>query len=97
MPLLAWCASGALVLGCSGEVATPIDLDNPPQLTDDTVDPMTDVTHPISPTPEMESLARQQCLDDPALEEGYVRAVDPETDQIMSEITVDCAEVREAG
>jgi len=82
----------AVLAGCSGETAVPIDLDNPPVLDDRPSDP--DVTHPLSPTPQMERLARQQCLDDPTLDEGYIRAVDPAGGAIMSEFSVDCDEVR---
>ena len=45
----------------------------------------------------MEQLARRQCLDDPSLVHGYVRAVDPVSDEILAEFTVECAEVRENG
>ncbi len=41
-------------------------------------------------------LAEQQCLDDPAKTEGVIRIVDPQTDQVVSEFVVDCAEVRAA-
>lgn len=81
---------GAMVLvGCSGEEAVPIDPANPPVVE---VEPP-DVTHRIEPTPQMEELARQQCIDDPSLDEGYVEAVDPATDQVLSQVSVDCAEV----
>ncbi len=76
--------------GCSSEQAVPIDPANPPVLD---VEPP-DVSHPIGPTPQMEQLARQQCVDDPTLDQGYVEAVDPTTDEVMTEITVDCDEVR---
>ncbi len=40
--------------------------------------------------------AEQQCLDDPDLDEGVVRLVDPATDEVMNEYRADCAEVRAA-
>lgn len=88
---IALCA-GTLT-GCSGEEAVPIDPANPPVL--DAEPP--DVSHPIQPTPQMEELARRQCVDDPSLDEGYVEAVDPNTDQVLTRITVDCATVRAEG
>ena len=81
-----------LAIGCSGEEAVPIDPANPPTTID-----LTDVTHRLEPTEQMQDLAEQQCLDDPDLDEGFVQAVDPDTDQIMSQVTVDCAEVRGQG
>jgi hypothetical protein len=89
----------ALLAGCSGETAVPIDPRNPPLLEDGTDGGglTSEVTHPINATPEMQRLARQQCLDDPTLVEGYVRAVDPGTGAVMAEITVACDEVRDDG
>lgn len=88
----------ALVLGlglaaCSGEEAVPIDPANPPT----TLPDLTDVTHGLEPTDQMREAAEQQCLDDPELDEGYIRAVDPDTEAVMAELTVDCAEVRAGG
>lgn len=83
----------ALVAGCTDEEAVPIDPANPPIVEAEPPD----ITHPIQPTPRMEELARQQCVDDPSLDEGYVEAVDPETDQVLTQIAVDCAEVRSEG
>ena len=77
-------------IGCSGEEAIPIDPANPPVPSVD----LTDVTHRIEPTEEMRQAAAQQCLDDPALAEGYVRAVDPDTEDVVAELSVDCEEVR---
>ena len=85
-------AIGALASACSGEEAVPIDPANPPTTLD-----LTDVTHQLEPTDQMRDLAEQQCLDDPELDEGFVQAVDPTTDQVMSEVTVDCADVRSRG
>lgn len=81
------------LVGCSGDEAVPIDPANPPVL--DAEPPA--VTHSITATPEMEELARQQCFDDPSLEEGYVEAVDPDTDQVLAEVAVDCDAVRSDG
>lgn len=87
-------ALGVIVLaGCSGEEAVPIDPSNPPVVEAEPPD----VTHLIGPTPQMEELARQQCIDDPSLGEGYVEAVDPETDRVLTEVSVDCSEVRADG
>lgn len=77
-----------LAAGCIADDATPIDPENPPVVAD-----LSDVTHPLQPTDEMREAAEAQCLDDPSLTEGYVRAVDPQTETILAEITVDCAEV----
>lgn len=38
--------------------------------------------------------AEQQCLDDPDLDEGVVRIVDAETDEVVNEYRVDCDDVR---
>lgn len=83
---------------CSGEASTPIDL----RATTTTEGP------PISgvPLPEddpnaeareqVRQLAEQQCLDDPSKTEGVIRIVEPETEEIVGELIVDCAEVRAA-
>lgn len=55
---------------------------------------VTDVTHTIDPTDQMREAAAQQCLDDEELATGYVRAVDPTTGNVLSEIELDCGEVR---
>ncbi len=55
---------------------------------------LTNVTHMLEPTDQMREAAEQQCLDDPDLAEGYVRAVSPDTDEILAEISVDCADIR---
>jgi hypothetical protein len=57
-------------------------------------DLLPDVTHFLEPTEQMRDAAEQQCLDDPDLAEGYVRAVSPDTDEVMAELSVDCPEVR---
>ncbi len=87
-------AASMLVLGaCTGEEAIPIDPANPPTTAPD----LTDVTHVIEPTDQMRAEAERQCEDDPDLAQGYVRAVDPETDEILTEFTVDCAKLRGDG
>ena len=86
----------ALLAACTGEEAVPIDPANPPTVPTTTVD-LTDVTHSLQPTDEMREMAEDQCRDDPTLSEGYVRAVDPNTDEVLAEITVDCDEVRSGG
>lgn len=82
----------AVAAGCTEEDAVPIDPANPPTTAPEL--DLSDVTHSLEPTPRMEQLARQQCLDDSDAEEGYIEAVDPETGDVMSAITVDCDEVR---
>lgn len=82
----------ALAAGCTEEDAVPIDPANPPTTAAEL--DLTDITHTLEPTPQMEQLARQQCLDDPDADQGYIEAVDPETGDVMSAITVDCDEVR---
>lgn len=92
-PLAGLLVCGLLVLavsGCTGEEAVPIDPANPPTTAPD----LTDVTHAIEPTDEMREAASRQCLDDPDLAEGYVRAVDPQTEAVLAELTVDCVDVR---
>lgn len=85
--------SAVVLTACVGEEAVPIDPANPPVVD---VEPP-NVTHLIEPTPQMEELARRQCVDDPSLDEGYVEAVDPNTDQVLTRVAVDCAEVRAGG
>ncbi len=84
---------GSVLAGCAGEEAVPIDPANPPVLE---ADPPP-ITHLIPPTPQMEELARRQCLDDLSLDRGYVEAVDPETGDVLSDVTVECADVRTEG
>ncbi|MFV0259886.1 MAG: hypothetical protein ACK5PP_15725 [Acidimicrobiales bacterium] len=79
-----------LLAGCTGEDATPI------QDVTSTTDLGT--PHLLPPNEQMEELARQQCRDDPELEQGEVNAVDPANpDEIISSVVVDCAEVRAEG
>ncbi len=79
-------ATALVVASCAsggGEAETPADDDFP------------DVTHVLEPTDEMRTVAEQQCLDDPALEEGYVRAVAPDSGDVLAEVSVRCDEVRD--
>ncbi len=86
---------------CTGETATPVDLDADPTTTstsgaapgDD--DATTDDPN-AGERERVRQLAEQQCLDDPDKVEGVIRIVDPVTDQVVSEIVVDCAVVRAA-
>lgn len=73
------------ISACSGadEAETPADAEFP------------DVTHVLEPTDEMQTVAEQQCLDDPSLDEGYVRAVAPDSGDVLAEVTVACDEVRD--
>ncbi|MEM7324557.1 MAG: hypothetical protein AAF531_15820, partial [Actinomycetota bacterium] len=75
--------------GCVDDSATPIDPQEPGVTFD-----FTDVTHTMEPTPDMRAAAEQQCRDDAALDEGYVKAVDPSSGAVMAEITINCDEVR---
>lgn len=70
----------------------PIDPANPPTTT--TQRDLSEVTHSVEPTAQMERLARQQCLDDTDAEQGYIEAIDPETGAVVSSITIDCDDVR---
>ncbi len=77
------------LVGCSGEAATPIDPANPPS---ESID-LTGVTHLLEPTPQMIEAAEAQCRDDPDLDTGYIKAVDPATEAIVSEYSVGCDSV----
>ncbi len=79
-----------LTAACVQEEAVPIDPANPPTTPAPALDDIPDVSHPLQPTDQMKELARQQCLDDPDLVEGYVSAVDPETDEILVEYSISC-------
>lgn len=95
-------AALVVLAACSGEDATPVDLDS-----------STTTQHGSGPTSEggegsslpaydqnAESrqmavdFAEQQCLDDPEADEGIIRIVDPRTDQVVGEVIVDCVDVR---
>jgi hypothetical protein len=76
-----------LLAGCSAEVAVPLD-----QLPTTTT-PGT--PHLLEPSEQMRLLARQQCLDDPTLDQGEVNAVDPDNpDQVLASVVIDCSTVR---
>lgn len=79
-------------VGCTSEEAVPIDPANPPTIT--TQLDLTEVTHSVEPTAQMEQLARQQCVDDIDAEQGYIEAIDPESGAVVSSITIDCDDVR---
>lgn len=87
---------GLTVLGaaCVQEEAVPIDPANPPTTPAPNLGDLPDVSHPLQVTDQMKELARQQCLDDPDLAEGYVSAVDPETDEILVDYSISCESVR---
>ncbi len=78
-----------LLAGCIDDSATPID----PQQPGVTVD-FTDVTHTMEPTDDMRNAAEKQCLDDAELDEGYVKAVDPTSGNVLAEFSISCSEVR---
>ncbi len=81
----------AMLLGCTGEEPIPVDLT-------ETVPATTLAPDPDDPNAaerqRMEDLAAQQCLDDPELDEGVTRLVDPETNEAVAEVTIDCTTVR---
>ncbi len=91
MKLIFWISSLLLMVavlsGCGEEDATPIDPANPPTTELD----LTGVTHLFEPSPEMIEAAEAQCRDNPDLDEGYVKAVDPATEAVVSEYSVDCS------
>ncbi len=79
---------GLLMAACSGEDPQEIDLNATiPQPT------LADDPNAVQRA-EMMALAEQQCIDDPTKEVGTVRIIDPETNQQVSELVVDCSEVR---
>lgn len=89
-----WAVGSALVImlsGCTGEEPVEIDLDA-------TIPPTSVSADPDDPNAaqrqELQQLAEQQCLNDPELTEGTVRIVDPETNEVVSELIVQCDEVR---
>ncbi len=72
--------------GCASEDAVPLD-----EFTTSTLVG----AHAFEPTEQMIDLANQQCFDDPTLEEGVVKAVDPnDDDDLLGEYRVDCSTVR---
>ena len=90
LPIRSLVVIAALVLvGCTGEEPQEIDLNAtiPPTAVDDD-DPN------ATQRAEMRRLAEQQCIDDPSKDVGTVRIIDPETNEQVSELVVDCSEVR---
>lgn len=93
-----------LASSCSEEEATIIDLDAVSTTTtvdgdtSSTTAPPGDEIDPDDPNAEARQqvidAARQQCLDDPELDEGVVRLVMAETGELANEYRVDCDEVR---
>lgn len=80
-----------LLTGCSADDAESIDPETPPSAD------MSDVTHTLEPTAQMRDAAIQQCLDDPDLAVGYVKAVAPESGAVLSEFEIDCDAARAGG
>lgn len=74
-----------LALGCTGEDANPLggSTSSLP-------------AHAVTPTPEMEELARQQCFDDPDLATGVIQVVEPDSETVVARVEVDCVEARAA-
>lgn len=82
--LLAVLAALALGLSaCGNDGAEPAQSDD-----------LTNVTHSLEPTDQMRQAAEQQCKDDPDLDVGYVKAVAPESGNVLAELEVDCDDVR---
>lgn len=96
--MLALLIAGLVLVGCTGEEATPVDLDATTSTTVVTPPPFDGEIDPDDPNAEARAqvvdAARQQCLDDPELDEGVVRLVLEETGELASEYRVDCDEVR---
>ncbi len=81
LSVVVWLALLAAV-GCTSEKADPVGTTLP--------------AHAVTPTPEMEQLARQQCFDDPELVTGVVQVVEPDTETVVARIELDCDEARAA-
>ncbi|MGI9615387.1 MAG: hypothetical protein ACR2QO_20920 [Acidimicrobiales bacterium] len=76
----------AVAGACTGEDATPISPGDPAGVT---------TPHQLEVTDEMRELAEQQCLDDPTLDVGEIKAVDPANEeQVLATVTVECDTVR---
>ncbi len=83
-------AMGMVLVGCTGEKVIPLS-----ELPTSSMPPIVTTPHQLETTDEMRQLARQQCLDDPDLEQGEVNAVDPaDPDQILATALVECSTVR---
>jgi hypothetical protein len=85
-----WAVALAFTLvSCTGEEPQKIDLNATiPPTTTDPGDPNS------AQRAEMQRLAEQQCIDDPSKEVGTVRIIDPENNEQVSELVVQCSEVR---
>jgi hypothetical protein len=87
---------GLLVGACTDEGATPVDLDA--ITTSSSVDPdaipFSDDPTNVASRQMAVDFAEAQCFDDPELEEGVIRIVDPESDDVVGEVVADCVEVR---
>ena len=82
--------------GCTGEVATPIDLNSTTTSLDVAgLAVSSDATNAASNQMVLD-LARQQCFDDLEAAEGIIRIGDPRTDQVVNEVVIDCTEARAA-
>ncbi|MDA3039619.1 MAG: hypothetical protein O3C27_08835 [Actinomycetota bacterium] len=81
------------VAACTGEEATPVDLDQGPSSSSA---PPTASSEDQNEAARAQALAyaTQQCFDDADASEGIIQIVDPETDQVVGTVTVDCAEAR---
>lgn len=78
--------------GCSGETADPIDLRATTSVVESVPLPENDPN--AEARQQVEDLAEQQCLDDPTADEGVIRIVEPESNEVVGEVIVDCDEVR---
>lgn len=80
-----------VLAACSGEEPEPIDLTETVTTADQ--EPSDPADPNAGERQRMQDLADQQCRDDPELERGVVRLVDPRTDEILAEVVVECDEV----
>jgi hypothetical protein len=88
--LLLVAALALLGAACAEEESTPIDLGRGGASPSE----RPAVPHAINETPEARAFAEQQCRDDPGLDEGVIRIVDPVSEQVVGEIVVECEAVR---
>lgn len=86
----------ATVLGglaaCSGEEARPIDLQGP---TSSSSTSLVATPHAVGENPQARFHAERQCREDPELDQGVIRIVDPASDAVVGEVVVECAAVRD--
>lgn len=81
------------LVGCTSEDATPVDLEQQP--TSSAVTPAhSSADQNEAARAQARAFATQQCLDDSSASEGVIQIVDPETDEVVGTVTVDCAEAR---